>query len=515
MNVNLKDKTIRLVNASITDVLKGRLYPEKTDIVILNDKIVSMPGLEGENDITADYEIDLQGKTVIPGIINTHTHLQQVSPSVLFSLKTLRLEKKYREKQIEKRMSDCIEHGVTIVRDSGTFYHRLSENRKLKERIDNGKIPGPEILQSVIVNIPGNYQAERLGFFLDLVIPLIGMGLKFSDPESSVVVFRKDSTDEKIRQAVDTAIDERKADYIKLAEQKYHRLKLEKEVPGMSSRQMALLTEYSHSRGRKTTMHHIESDSFRHAVEAGVYSIAHMPFDRVLSDEEVRLFIESPCLIEPTLSGIAFPGIWDIRRMPETNHPYIRQIIEYKNSMYNDFTGQFWIGEFRQVLLESKARIENGRLKTGLMDAGPILRKFASGLPVLVENTDRLIDAGAISRMSFANDGGFLLNDANIGIELDMLNIFMELKNKSLNGADALRIATINGAKSLGIENEYGSVETGKKANLAVISGNPLNDYKTIGQKVSALFKDGRLVVNNCSLQIKSRIRLISRSQNK
>jgi len=42
--------------------------------------------------------------------------------------------------------------------------------------------------------------------------------------------------------------------------------------------------------------------------------------------------------------------------------------------------------------------------------------------------------------------------------------------------ADALRIATINGARALNVANYFGTIEAGRFADLVVVSGNQLED---------------------------------------
>jgi imidazolonepropionase-like amidohydrolase len=73
-------------------------------------------------------------------------------------------------------------------------------------------------------------------------------------------------------------------------------------------------------------------------------------------------------------------------------------------------------------------------------------------------------------------------------------------QGKQLRGAEAVRIATINSAHSLGLEEEFGSIETGKTADLVLLDGDPLEDFRVIGSRVAALFMDGQLVINNCGL---------------
>jgi hypothetical protein len=55
---------------------------------------------------------------------------------------------------------------------------------------------------------------------------------------------------------------------------------------------------------------------------------------------------------------------------------------------------------------------------------------------------------------------------------------------------EAIRIATLNGARFLGEEREIGSIEAGKAADLVLVKGNPATNIQDI-ENVVIVFKDG------------------------
>ena len=57
----------------------------------------------------------------------------------------------------------------------------------------------------------------------------------------------------------------------------------------------------------------------------------------------------------------------------------------------------------------------------------------------------------------------------------------------------ALRAATLNGAKALGVESRTGSIEVGKEATMLVVEGNPLQDVKAIEAISFVIFKGERV----------------------
>jgi imidazolonepropionase-like amidohydrolase len=54
----------------------------------------------------------------------------------------------------------------------------------------------------------------------------------------------------------------------------------------------------------------------------------------------------------------------------------------------------------------------------------------------------------------------------------------------------------------MGLEERFGSIQTGKVADLAIVDGDPLADWHVVGYRVAALFYDGKLKINNCGLTV-------------
>jgi 5-methylthioadenosine/S-adenosylhomocysteine deaminase len=87
-------------------------------------------------------------------------------------------------------------------------------------------------------------------------------------------------------------------------------------------------------------------------------------------------------------------------------------------------------------------------------------------------------------------------------------NLFLELRrcallNRSLSPIDCLQMVTINAAKSLGMEAEIGSLESGKKADLVIVEpqegkGSLSNLLTSIeGSRVTDVMIDGRFIMHN------------------
>lgn len=87
-----------------------------------------------------------------------------------------------------------------------------------------------------------------------------------------------------------------------------------------------------------------------------------------------------------------------------------------------------------------------------------------------------------------------------------------KLDSTCIKAYDILKMATIEGAKILGLDNEIGTIEEGKKADIILINVNkthlyPINDicsnlvYSATGQDVDTVIIDGKIIMQNRQLQ--------------
>lgn len=78
-------------------------------------------------------------------------------------------------------------------------------------------------------------------------------------------------------------------------------------------------------------------------------------------------------------------------------------------------------------------------------------------------------------------------------------SLFDEMESYARAGIPApaiLQAATINGARWLGKDREFGSIEVGRRADLVLLDDNPTKDVRNL-RRVAIVIKDGRIVARN------------------
>jgi 5-methylthioadenosine/S-adenosylhomocysteine deaminase len=128
--------------------------------------------------------------------------------------------------------------------------------------------------------------------------------------------------------------------------------------------------------------------------------------------------------------------------------------------------------------------------------------KLASGIC----DVQKYLDLGVI--VGLATDGAPCNNNLDMFNEIRLATFLQKVKNlneKALPAQQVLRMATIDGARAINLDNEIGSIEEGKKADLiqvdiSDINAIPLYDpvshlvYSASGKDVSTVMVDGKIL---------------------
>jgi imidazolonepropionase-like amidohydrolase len=274
----------------------------------------------------------------------------------------------------------------------------------------------------------------------------------------------------------------------------------------MTIQQLSAVTDQARRRGVQSTMHHSSVESFRRGVKAGVSSLAHVPMDAPLTRDDVEAFKASGCLNDPTVSVLYAMFSWKLARARSNDHPELTRLTAFRDRIYTFATiaDEYFVPELRPSVMNGYKRCASDKPKTmGIIDMSAMLAWDTKAV-IGFENFCLLYDHGV--PMTTGNDTLPPCTPAMIGLELRMFDHVLkgDPDRVPFSGADAVKIATINSARSLGLEAAFGSIESGKTADLVILDGDPLADFRVIGSRVAALFIDGKLVIDNCGLSAES-----------
>ena len=167
-----------LLSAQLTAIKCGRLIDGKNDQALLNKAIL----IEGNliKDIVEQVAIpsnatviDLNNKTVLPGLIDCHTHvlLQGDITSEDYAEQLLKESIPYRTLRASVACKIALMNGFTTIRDletEGAMYADVD----LKKAINNNVIPGPRMFVSTrAINTTGHYPIGNSEYSWELRMP--------------------------------------------------------------------------------------------------------------------------------------------------------------------------------------------------------------------------------------------------------------------------------------------------------------------------------------------------------
>lgn len=114
--------------------------------------------------------------------------------------------------------------------------------------------------------------------------------------------------------------------------------------------------------------------------------------------------------------------------------------------------------------------------------------RSASAFKIALQNVKKLHDAGVLVALG-TDSGAFPIRAQGFAehLELELLVA------AGISPQDAILIATLNAARVLKIEKDYGTIEKGKIADLLILNANPLENILNT-RKISAVYQAGREV---------------------
>ncbi len=235
---------------------------------------------------TADLQnydiIDLEGKYILPGLINMHVHLagngkpqkkQRDNEKLVNTIMGSSLTRKIAYKMVTGFAKDELLSGVTTIRTVGGLG---DFDTRLRDEIEAGTKTGPRILAANQgISVPGGHMAGSVAIAAETIDDALGQLAKS---------------------------EEEKVDLIKLMITGGVMDAKEKGVPGelkMSPEMVRAVCQKAHEDGYLVAAHVESPEGVRVALENGVDSIEH---GAKLSDDMIKLFKERGAFLCTTLS---------------------------------------------------------------------------------------------------------------------------------------------------------------------------------------------------------------------
>lgn len=290
-----------LSSARVLDPTGGRLLDART-ITIRNGRILEVgpakPVPAAGPDTQAE-SLDLAGLTVLPGLIDLHTHLL-LHPynEAPWSDQVLRESPELRTIRAVVAARATLEAGFTTIRDLGTEGAGLADVA-LRDAISQGMIPGPRLIAVTrAIVATGCYGPQDFERRLDLP--------QGADEATGV---------DEVRRVVRRQITQG-ADWIKFYAD-YHRRAGAPATASFSQAEMDAIVDEARSAGLPVAAHATTPEGIRRAVLAGVRTIEH---GYEASDDALKLMRDRGVYFCPTLAAAEAYDLYEIEVKKQTGY---------------------------------------------------------------------------------------------------------------------------------------------------------------------------------------------------
>jgi imidazolonepropionase-like amidohydrolase len=390
----------------------GSELAENVTIIVNGNTIESVE--QGFTDpADGDMLIDLSDKTVLPGLIDLHVHLEgETNPNRYLQAFTLNPEDRAFHSVLYAKRT--LEAGFTTVRELGGS----GVNTALRDAINGGFVVGPRVISvGKSIATTGGHADPTNSYRHDL------MGKP--GPAEGVINGVAEAR-EAVRQRYKNG-----ADHIKItATGGVLSVAKSGQNPQFKMDELRAIVETAADYDMHVAAHAHGTEGMLRAVEAGVKTIEHGTY---MSEEVMDAMIERGTYYVPTISAGDF-----VARMAEVE------------GYYPD-------------LVRPKAREIGPLIKDTFAEA------YAYGVPI-----------------AFGTDAGVFPHGQNGGE-------FRLMVEAGMPADEAILSSVKTAAEVLGMEDQIGSIEAGKLADIIAVNENPLESIETL-ENVVFVMKDGDVV---------------------
>lgn len=414
-----KEVDLLLLNATIIDVENDMTIKNQL-IAVKSDTIFAINEADNAGDYFSPTTVDLDHKFVMPGLWDNHVHFRGGKELIEANKKLLAL---------------YFVFGVTTVRDGGGDI--TPSILEWREDISAGELTGPTIFTS--------------GPKLDGDNPAWDGSIEITD-QTSVMV------------ALDS-LESINADFVKMYD------------GNLTPQQFYQITEEAEERGLKSTGHMPLSADLMKAVELGLDGTEHLYYVLKATSpvkDSLSQIYSGYGMLPDLLSSYNQEYATSVFKRLAKQDFYVTPTLHIGKTLaelnITDHSNDFLLDYISPAIIETYQR----RINSARRGGKSYTEQRAEMTHVFQSMVKPMHDAGILI-LAGSDSGPF--NSYTYPGE----SIHKELRRlvaAGLTPQEALTSSIINGPKFFDLEEEYGSVETGKKADLLILRENPLEDIR-------------------------------------